>query len=178
MASPCGSRSFCAPPPSPDPSSSGVAEFNAALASRQLRWKVKYELTLDPPETYRIEPYKYGGAHITGGDLRGLMYGLLDAADQVRATGRIKQAKSAPAISVRGARMFVHAADVASFDWTDYLNTLARDRFNRFTLVFLDSPYSSAAQLESISQLAADFGIDFTLGHLGTPAARFARANV
>ncbi len=142
----------------------GVADFNAALASRNLKWKVKYELTLDPAETYRIEPYKYGGAHITGGDLRGLMYGLLDAADQIRATGRLKQVQATPLIHVRGTRMFVHASEIEAFDWTDYFNTLARDRFNRFTLVFLDPPYSSAARLASISQLAAEFGIDFTLG--------------
>lgn len=142
----------------------GVADFNAALASRNLKWKVKYELTLDPPETYRIEPYKYGGAHITGGDLRGLMYGLLDAADQIRATGRLKQTQSAPTIHVRGARMFVHASALESFDWQSYFSTLARDRLNRFTLVFLDSPYSSAAKLAAISQLCADFGLDFTLG--------------
>ncbi|HTS78537.1 MAG TPA: hypothetical protein VMG40_20170 [Bryobacteraceae bacterium] len=142
----------------------GVAEYNAALASRNLKWKVKYELTVDPPETYHIEPYKFGGAHITGGDLRGLMYGLLDAAEQIRATGHLKQTQSAPVIHIRGARMFVRAADLESFDWLDYFNILARDRFNHFTLVFLDAPYASAAKLASISQLAAEFGIDFTLG--------------
>ena len=68
----------------------GLAEYNAAVASRNLKWKVKYELSLDPPETFRIEPYKYGGAHVTGGDLRGLMYGLLEAADQVRSTGHLE----------------------------------------------------------------------------------------
>jgi hypothetical protein len=155
--------SLCAPAFA-GPVEFGVAEFNAALASRELKWKIKYEVTLDPPESYRIEPYKYGGAHITGGDLRGLMYGLLDAADQIRATGHLKQTQSAPAIRWRGARMLVHASQIDGFDWELYFNTLARDRFNRFTLVFLDSPYGCAPKLASISQLAAEFGIEFTLG--------------
>jgi len=141
----------------------GVAEFNSAVASRNLKWKVKYEITLDPPETYRIEPYKYGGAHVTGGDLRGVMYGLLEVADQIRTTGRMKQEHGAPATPVRGVRMFVHANEL-NLDWKQYLETLTRDRFNRFTLVFLDAPYSAEQKIAAISQIAADYGLDFTLG--------------
>ena len=141
----------------------GLAEFNAAVASRNLKWKVKYEITLDPPETYRIEPYKYGGAHVTGGDLRGVMYGLLEVADQIRATGRMKQEHGAPATPVRGVRLFVHANEL-NVDWKAYLETLTRDRFNRFTLVFLDAPYAAEQKLAAIAQLAADYGLDFTLG--------------
>src|SRR5271170_6310760 len=141
----------------------GVAEFNSAVASRNLKWKVKYEITLDPPETYRIEPYKYGGAHVTGGDLRGVMYGLLELADQIRTTGRMKQEHGAPATPVRGVRMFVHANEL-NLDWKRYLETLTRDRFNRFTLVFLDAPYPAEHKLAAIAQLAADYGLDFTLG--------------
>jgi hypothetical protein len=141
----------------------GVAEFNAAVAARNLKWKVKYEITLDPPETYRIEPYKYGGAHVTGGDLRGVMYGLLELADQIRSTGRMKQVHAAPATPVRGVRMYVHANDL-NLDWKHYLETLTRDRFNRFTLVFLDAPYPAEQKISQISQLAAEYGLDFTLG--------------
>src|SRR5215471_7353395 len=53
----------------------GLAELHSALAGRNLKWKVKTELSLDPPENFRIEPYTAGGAQISGGDLRGLMYG-------------------------------------------------------------------------------------------------------
>jgi hypothetical protein len=141
----------------------GLAEFNSAVASRNLKWKVKYEITIDPPETYRIEPYKYGGAHVTGGDLRGLMYGLLELSDQIRTTGRMKQEHGAPASPVRGARLFVHANEL-TLDWKTYLETLTRDRFNRFTLIFLDAPYSAERKIGEISQLAAEYGLDFTLG--------------
>lgn len=177
----------------------GLSEFNAALASRNLRVKIKYELSLDPPETYRVETYKAGNAHITGGDLRGLMYGLLEAAEQIRAKGKLTQARGVPATPMRGIRIFLHNADLEkswyySEDfWRAYFQMLARDRFNRFNLVFahqtayLAPPYPflvdvgaypevhvpglartqrerNLGMLRYISQTAADYGIDFTLG--------------
>ena len=101
-------------------------EYHAALAARNLKWKVKYELTPDPPETYRIEPYAYGGAHITGGDLRGLMYGLLEAADQIRATGRMKQVRGEPAATIRGVRMFARDADFDEAHWRVFSDPRSR----------------------------------------------------
>jgi hypothetical protein len=143
----------------------GLNEYNAAVASRNLKWKVKYELTIDPPETFRIEPYKFGGAHVTGGDLRGLMYGLLEAADQVRSTGHLKQVSEKPATPVRGVRMFAAAGDLDAADsyWRSYFEVLARDRFNRFTLIFPEAP-ANLDRLRGISQAASDYAIDFTLG--------------
>src|SRR4051812_3172377 len=63
----------------------GKAQLDTAMAARFPKYKPKViaELNTDPPETFRIEPYTAGGAHVTGGDLRGLMYGLLAAADQI-----------------------------------------------------------------------------------------------
>ncbi len=143
----------------------GVNEFNAAVASRNLKWKVKYEVTIDPPETFRIEPYKAGGAHVTGGDLRGLMYGLLEAADQVRSTGHLKQVSAKPAAGVRGVRMFAGAGDLEAPEsfWRTYFEALAKDRFNRFTLIF-EQPPSNFEKLRVISQAASDYALDFTLG--------------
>lgn len=140
-------------------------EYDAAVAARHLRWKVKYELTPDPPESFRIEPYAYGGAHVTGGDLRGLMYGLLEAADQIRTTGRMKQVHLEAATPVRGIRRFASAADMEEPDsyWRTFFQTLARDRFNRFTLIFAIPP-SNFEKLRSISQIASDYAVDFTLG--------------
>lgn len=152
-------------------------EYNAAIVARHLKWKVKYELTPDPPETYRIEPYAYGGAHVTGGDLRGLMYGLLEAADQIRAGGRLKQVRAEPATPIRGVRMFATAADLEAPEtlWRSYFQTLARDRFNRFTLIFTVVP-PNFEKLRVISQLAADYAVDFTLGFWGqSPTAGLAR---
>ena len=147
----------------------GLDEYSAALEARHLKSKLKYELTLDPPETYRIEPYAAGGAHVTGGDLRGLMYGLLDAADQMRATGRLKQVHAEPATPVRGVRMFASATDLDAPEtwWRSYFQTLARDRFNRFTLIFTAPSANLDPKLEKlrpILQMASDYAIDFTLG--------------
>ncbi len=139
-----------------------VAEYKSALASRNLKWKIAYEVTPDPPESYRIEPYKVGGAHITGGDLRGLMYGLLEAAEEIRATGRIKQVHAAPATLIRGARLFARDANFDADRWRAYFQMLARNRFNRFTLIYTEPP-RDLPKLRAISQAASEFAIDFTL---------------
>src|SRR6185436_11100384 len=55
----------------------GKAELDAALAERKLKLRVDTELSLNPPETFSITLYKTGVARVTGGDLRGLMYGLI-----------------------------------------------------------------------------------------------------
>ena len=143
----------------------GLAELNAAMAERKLRAKNLAELSLDAPETFRIEPYQIGGAHITGGDLRGLMYGLLEAAAQVRATGRFAKVTGSPAASLRGVRIVLDAElEQASQEfWHAYFRMLARNRFNRVHLVFqhLEAPYELP---QFLSRTAADYGIDFTLG--------------
>lgn len=141
------------------PADFGVAEFNAALEARNLKMRIKYDVSLEPPETFRIEPYAAGGAHITGGDLRGLMYGLLEGADQIRTTGRMKQTHSVPSIAIRAVRRFARD-DVA--DWRTYFEMLARDRFNRFTLIYT-APPADLEKLKVVSQLAADYGVEFTL---------------
>ena len=143
----------------------GLADYNAALSSRHLKWKVKYELTIDPPETYHIEPYKvrrraHHRRRSAWPDVRTSRSRRPDSRDRPAEAG---SRRAFPA-GVRGARMFAHAAGIESFDWPSYFAMLARDRFNRFTLVFLEAPYAQTRKLASISQLAADYGLDFTLG--------------
>jgi hypothetical protein len=175
----------------------GLAELKAAFASRGLdfnRLRVKVELDQNPPETYHIQP-----GRVTGGDIRGLMYGLLEAADQIRAQGRMSNANGIPATPIRGIRKFIHNEDLerswyySPEYWQSFFQMLARNRFNRFNLVFahqtayLAPPYPfwvsiqshpeitvpglSAAQrdrnlktLQYISQTAVEYGVDFTLG--------------
>jgi hypothetical protein len=181
----CGPREF------------GEDELNRAIAARGLKpalFRFRTEITADGPESYRILP-----GRITGGDLRGLMYGLLDAAAQVRARGRVLPSKGAPATRIRGVRYFLHNEELErdwyfSQDyWVEYIRMLARNRFNRFNLVFahqtgyLAPPYPfwialaefseirvpglsderrrrNLEMLRFISETAADHGIDFTLG--------------
>ena len=172
----------------------GTEELNRALAERGLRLRYSTDINTDPPESYRIESRR-----ISGGDLRGLMYGLLEAADQIRRTGRLKATRSTAATPLRGIRTFLHNQSLEedwyySHDyWQQYFAMLARDRFNRFNLVFahqtayLAPPYpfwvavpgfpevrvpglSEAGRqrkldtLRFISQCAAAHRIDFTLG--------------
>ncbi len=175
----------------------GVSEVNRAIAARGLKpglVRFRTEITSDGPESFRIQP-----GRITGGDLRGLMYGLLEAAEQIRLTGRLAPAKGAPAVPMRGIRCFLHNEDLEkdwyySRDyWMEFIRMLARNRFNRFNLVFahqtnyLAPPYPfwvslaefpgvrvpglgeeqrkrNLEMLRFISQTAAEHAIDFTLG--------------
>src|SRR4051812_11275713 len=119
----------------------GKAELDAAMATRYVKYKPKVEvdLNLDPPETYRIEPYTAGGGHISGGDLRGLMYGLLDAAEQMRTTGKLKQTRGAPASVLRSLRVKADpaAAWFSSDDfWRGFFTDAAYARFDRVQLAF------------------------------------------
>jgi hypothetical protein len=141
------------------------AELDSAMAERKLKWKNQVELNLDAPDTFRIEPYSMGGAHITGGDLRGLMYGLLEAAEQIRATGHFTKTSGNPAASLRGVRIVLNAELEKAPDefWNSYFRMLARNRFNRVHVVLqrIEAPYRIPKLL---SHTAAEYGIDFTLG--------------
>jgi hypothetical protein len=148
------------------------AELDSAMAARNLKWKNQVELNLDAPDTFRIEPYSIGGAHITGGDLRGLMYGLLEAAEQIRATGHFTKTIGNPAASLRGVRIVVNAELEKAPEefWDSYFRMLARNRFNRVHVVLqrIEAPYSFPKLL---SHAAAEYGIDFTLGMGGDTSA-------
>jgi hypothetical protein len=168
----------------------GMAEFEQALAARGLApraVRLTTEVSADPPETYRI-----ASGLVTGGDLRGVMYGLLDAAEQVRASGRVRASHGAPAFAIRGVRVRFEDfdGDPDSFhsrgDWLSLLRTLARNRFNRFNLVVTDLsrflaplpdplPATPAVEernlgtLQFLSQAATDYGMEFTLGVWAPP---------
>ena len=174
-----------------------MAEFQRALAEKglsQQRFRIRAEMSTGEPETFRIL-----GSRVSGGDLRGVMYGLLAAADQVRTTGRLAPAEGKPAVPIRGIRKFLHNKDLeedwyySREYWLAYIQMLARNRFNRFNLVFahqtnyMAPPYPfwvgiekfpeirvpgltseqrtrNLEMLKFISQTAADHAIDFTLG--------------
>jgi hypothetical protein len=155
----------------------GMAEYDAAVAARHLKYKPKIiaELNLEPPETFRIEPYTAGGAHITGGDLRGLMYALIEAADQIRTTGRLKREHAVPTSPIRGLR--IHAEPQSSWFaspdfWRVYFAQLARERFNRVQIVFDTVPDKSGlATLRMIAQTASQYAVDAGAGiGAATPA--------
>ena len=147
----------------------GNAELNDALAERHLKLHVDTELNLNPPETFSITLYKTGMVRITGGDLRGLMYGLIEASEQIRATGKLKATSGTPATAVRGVRMTLRAYDLtqpwftSDSQWRDYFQTLARARLNRISLMITLAD-ADIEHLRMLSEMAAEYGVDFVLG--------------
>lgn len=161
----------------------GNAELNAALAERNLKLHVDTELNLDPPETFSITLYKTGMLRVTGGDLRGLMYGLIEASEQIRATGKLKATSGKPATAVRGVRMTLRSYDLtqpwfsSDAHWRAYFQTLARARLNRISLM-ISLADADIERLRMLSETAAEYGVDFVLGirHLeGDPGHVYAR---
>ena len=161
----------------------GNAELNSALAERKVKLHVDTELSLNPPETFSIALYKTGLARITGGDLRGLMYGLIETSEQIRATGKLKAVTGKPATATRGVRMTLRAYDLAQpwftsdEQWRAYFQTLARSRLNRISLM-ISLADADTERLRVLSETAAEYGVDFVLGirHLeGDPQQVYAR---
>ncbi len=156
----------------PNPVDFGKAELNAALAARGIdgtKLRITAEVARDLPESYRIERNR-----IFGGDLRGLMYGLLEAADQIRTVGKLSNKRGQAAMPIRGVRIDVENS--ASWDsdeyWVALMRMLARTRFNRLNVVFAEGPARlNVARLRYLSQTAADHGIEFTLGLMHADAA-------
>ena len=118
----------------------GRQALQQALKERKLAagsLRVRTELDAGPPESYRIAP-----GLISGSDLRGLMYGLLEAAEQIRQRGRLWACQARPATPIRGIRWFLHNRELeqawfySEQYWLDFFALLARCRFNRFNLVF------------------------------------------
>ncbi|MBV6431013.1 MAG: hypothetical protein IANPNBLG_01135 [Bryobacteraceae bacterium] len=120
----------------------GWNELRQAIAERRLPPSVTRQFAAEismteQPEAYTIAPWR-----VSGGDLRGLMYGLLDAAEQIRKTGRLASSHVTPAVAIRGLRLRLRKQEweQKSFHdrafWSRFFETLARSRFNRLQLAF------------------------------------------
>ncbi len=148
------------------PAEFGQAELDAAMAQRKLKWKNQVELSLDAPDTFRIEPYSMGGAHITGGDLRGLMYGLLEAAEQIRDSGHFTKTIGIPAASLRGVRIVMTPElEQASEEFLEFVFPHAGAESVQPGACGVSGASMRLTCLpQFLSRTAADYGIDFTLG--------------
>ena len=148
----------------------GKEEFQRALAERKLptqKYRLQTEVSTDAPESFRIV-----GARISGGDVRGLMYGLLEATEQIRTKGRLAAVKASAAVRIRGVRLLVQAEDLSGewfysqAYWDEIFATLARSRFNRLNLVFGEhavlSPRTASA-VRVIAQTAAGYAVDLAV---------------
>jgi len=147
----------------------GRQEVQKALAERGIaaaRMKLQSELSPEPPETFRILP-----GRVTGGDLRGLMYGLLEAAEQIRSRGQLRATSGKPALDVRSLRIGIR--DEATSRgwlsspefWRRWFESMARARFNRLTLVLEDLPQERALEyVPAISRIAAEYALELAIG--------------
>ena len=109
---------------------------------------------------------------MTGGDLRGLMYGLLEAAEQMHSNGRLKLTHGVPALALRGVRI-VAQPEAAWFQSTDFWRgqfaAMAHDRFNRLEISFEPAPTPELLPtLRSIAEVAQFYGVDIAIG-FGSP---------
>ncbi|MEO8098774.1 MAG: hypothetical protein ABI811_13815 [Acidobacteriota bacterium] len=147
----------------------GKSELQTALGARGMVMSIETEINLDQPETYRIAVVKGASVRVSGGDLRGLMYGLIEASEQIRNEGKFTAKSAQPGLSHRGVRLAASDADLAqpafySTDrWLAFYQMLARNRVNRFTLV-LPSERMELDRIRFLSRTANEFGVDFVLG--------------
>jgi hypothetical protein len=147
----------------------GQQELRAAITERGLTINFETELNLDQPETFHITAVSPTSIRLSGGDLRGLMYGLLEAAEQIRTAGQVSSVTSEPGLRLRAVRIAPSDSDVAApgfyaIDrWTKVFQMLARNRINRATLV-LPPERLEGDRIRVLSVLAHDYGVDFMLG--------------
>jgi hypothetical protein len=131
----------------------GRRELLAAIEARGLkpeRFKVITEHSMVlPADGYSIQGYL-----IRGGNLRGIMFGLLEAASQIRKSGALRPAKGAPQVPVRGVR-WTHPLPA---DPGALFASLARARFNRFVAAGAEV---SLEELRRAADAAAAHGLDF-----------------
>jgi len=151
------------------PSEFGQQELRAALAEKGLSLGITTELNLDQPETFHITAVTSTSVRISGGDLRGLMYGLLEAAEQVRTTGQLKAVNGEPGLHLRAVRIAPLDTDLATVGfysvdkWTKFFQMLARNRVNRATLVLPPEKWEGD-RIRVLSLIAKDYGVDFMVG--------------
>ena len=123
-----------------DPRSFGMSELQNAVSARHLS-TVKLEAAVVQGST-PAEGFRLTGNRLVANDERGLMYGYLQAAEQIRRDGRLTNAAESPSVAMRGIRYFLHNEDLerdwyySHAYWDEYFGMLAQNRFNRFNLVF------------------------------------------
>ena len=151
------------------PTEFGQQELRAALAERGINMNVSTELNLDQPETFHISSVNGTSARVSGGDLRGLMYGLIEAAEQIRASGKLSVAIGEPGMRLRAVRITPMDTDLATSGfyatdrWLKFFQLLARNRVNRATLVLPPEKFEGD-RIRFVSTLARDHGVDFHIG--------------
>jgi hypothetical protein len=127
--------------------------LDAAPPARSAIVDVQFDLSIDPSvgaEAYRITSTKNRVA-ITGGDARGLVYGALEAREQLRnwvPASKVRARSHTPRLAFRGIKLNTpwdsyrpssaidqHTATMKDLKfWEAYLDMMVENRFNSFTL--------------------------------------------
>jgi hypothetical protein len=143
----------------------GWDEFQEALEQRGLdpgayRPLVEYSMSL-PADGFQIQP-----SIVRGGSRRGLMYGLLAAAGQLRERKALCSIRATPRFEIRSARLMLTDGILARSprDWSTLFETLAKARINRLRLEMTALSPSRSAQLGRLAKLAEPYAMDLALG--------------
>jgi hypothetical protein len=142
----------------------GQAELQKVIEERGLNARsfhvaVEYSLVL-PADGFQIQ-----GQIIRGGARRGLMYGLLEAADQLRERKTLTAVKATPRFEIRAARLRASDDVLArpEREWRGLFETLARARFSRLRLEMRELTAERSLRLARIAPLAEEHAIDLAL---------------
>lgn len=133
----------------------GRREFESAVEAKGLKPE-RFRIVTEQSMLLPADGFSIQGNLVRGGNLRGIMYGLLEAAAQVRASGRLRQVKASPALAVRGVRWLAPLPE----DPQPLFRALARARFNRFVAA---AEGASVDALNRAADAAASHGLDFGL---------------
>jgi hypothetical protein len=142
----------------------GHAELQKVIEERGLNARsfhvaVEYSLVL------AADGFQIQGQIIRGGARRGLMYGLLEAADQLRERKTLAAVKATPRFEIRAARL--HAGDEVlgrpEREWRGLFEALARARFSRLRLEMRELTAERSLRLARIAPLAEEHAIDLAL---------------
>ncbi|MFN7937588.1 MAG: hypothetical protein U0R19_29940, partial [Bryobacteraceae bacterium] len=151
------------------PAEFGWAQLRKAAEERGIAARY-LPLEADVSSTLKAEAFDLQPSRISGGDLRGVMYGLLEAAEQIRATGKVVKTKSEPAVLLRGVRLELEPAVFAEdwfhsrAFWSSYFAGLAQARINRLQLEFSRPPFPYLMRLPLFDSISVENLTPFARG--------------
>ena len=136
------------------------------------------------PEAYKVLTTRKG-IEILGGDVKGLMYGGLEVAEQLTLNGKVKEAQGNPYLEKRGIKFNIPLdARTPSYDdtgdaaqknyaemwewsfWEEFLDEMAIHRYNTLTL-WNPHPFPSMVKLPNFPDVALEDIMVTTLSPIG-----------
>gem|GEM_PF-586482 len=162
-----------------------IRHLNTALSGLSSSGKIAIEVdeAALKPQAYRIRLGDERSVQIAGGDQYGAMYGILDLAEQIALTrnwDKIEGRERSPFIEKRGIKMNIPlGARLPSYDdtgdaaqrniaevwskkfWREYLDDLARNRYNVLSL-WTKHPFPGMIKLKDYPKIALDNVYSYT----------------